>query len=293
MIKSVQLENFGPIDALKVDSFGKLNVVIGKNGCGKTFLLKALYAMIKAQEEWKRGDDRRDFADVLSDKSYWTFQVEKLGELVRKGAGNRLRASIVMTDKASLAYEFGVDTSKKISPLHNSLEPRKQNSIFFPPKEVLTLAKVIMKSALHDKLFGFDATYVDLVLALQNPKQRGRNYDSFKQSRKQSRKLLERIFHGKIEYDTTRDQWVYKQGNARFSINITAEGVKKISILDTLLGNRFLSPESVLFIDEPESALHPEAISCLLEIVYMLSAQGIRFEENDVFPNSSVYEFAD
>jgi len=42
---------------------------------------------------------------------------------------------------------------------------------------------------------------------------------------------------------------------------VTAEGIKKIAILDTLLGNRYLDTSSIVFIDEPEAALHPQAVS--------------------------------
>jgi predicted ATPase len=273
VIKQFALENFGPLSNIQAESLGKLNLVIGENSSGKTFLLKALYAMVRSQEECGRGDDPRAFEEVLSDKLYWTFQAERLGDLVRKGNGNRLKASLTMQDNCALAYEFGQDTSRKIVPLHNNLPLREANSIFLPPKEVLTLAKVILKSGLQDKSFGFDATYVDLVLALQNPTQRGRNYDRFKRSRQQ----LENIFHGKVEYVAETDKWVYKQGNSRFSVNTTAEGIKKIAILDILLGNRFLMPDSVVFIDEPESALHPTAISQLMDIIYLLSEQGVQF----------------
>ena len=273
MIKQFALENFGPLSSIQAESLGKLNLVIGGNSSGKTFLLKALYAMVRSQEECGRGDDPRGFEEVLSDKLYWTFQAERLGDLVRKGNGNRLKASLTMQDNCALAYEFGQDTNRKIVPLHNNLPLREANSIFLPPKEVLTLAKVILKSGLQDKSFGFDATYVDLVLALQNPTQRGRNYDRFKRSRQQ----LESIFHGKVEYVAETDKWVYKQGNSRFSVNTTAEGIKKIAILDILLGNRFLTPDSVVFIDEPESALHPTAISQLMDIIYLLSEQGVQF----------------
>ncbi len=273
MIKQFSLENFGPLSSIQAEALGKLNLVIGANSSGKTFLLKALYAMIRSQEEYGRGDDPRAFDEVLSDKLYWTFQAEKLGDLVRKGSGNRLKASLTMQDNCALAYEFGPDTSRKIVPLHNNLPAREASSIFLPPKEVLTLAKVILKSGLQDKSFGFDATYVDLVLALQNPTQRGRNYDKYKRSREQ----LENIFHGKIEYVAETDKWVYRQGNSRFSVNTTAEGIKKIAILDILLGNRFLTPDSVIFIDEPESALHPTAISQLMDIIFLLSEQGMQF----------------
>ena len=275
MIKHLQLENFGPIESLRTNGFGKLNVVIGKNSSGKTFLLKALYAMIRSQEEWERGDDPRGFSEVLSDKLYWTFQVEKLGDLVRKGAGKgkRLKASITMKGDGELAFDFGTDTIKKAKASLNSLTRRDKNSIFLPPKEVLTISKVILKSAIQDRTFGFDSTYADLVLALQNPKQKGKNYDSFARSRQ----LLGEMFQGNVEYVADKEQWVYRQGNTRFSVNITAEGIKKIAILDTLLGNRFLSPDSVIFIDEPEAALHPAAISQFLDIIHLLSEQGIQF----------------
>ena len=58
---------------------------------------------------------------------------------------------------------------------------------------------------------------------------------------------------------------------------MTAEGVKKIAILDTLLGNRYLDPQSIVFFDELESALHLSVISALLDIVATLASRGIQF----------------
>ncbi|WP_206836297.1 AAA family ATPase [Marinobacterium iners] len=271
-IKEFELENFGPLKKVHGQSLGSLNLIIGANSTGKTFLLKALYMMLRSQEETGRGDDPRDFDEVLSEKCYWTFQVDKLGDLVRRGAGNRLKARMVQDDNCALVIDFGQDTTKRITPVHNNLGPREANSVFLPPKEVLSLAKVIIKSGLHDKAFGFDATYTDLVLALQKPTQMGRNYDAFKQSRIS----LEKMFQGRIEFDAGNDSWVYRKGNSRFSIHSTAEGIKKIAILDTLLGNRYLSPDSIIFIDEPESALHPKAISQFLDILAVLAEKGIQ-----------------
>jgi predicted ATPase len=273
MINSFKFENFGPLTNVCGQNLGPINVFIGPNSSGKTFLLKAVYTMIRAQEETGRGDDPRDFGQVLSDKLYWTFQTDKLGDLVQKGTGKRLKATLTQDDNCSLVLDFGPDTQRKVVPVHNNLAERKANTIFLPPKEVLSLAKVILKSALQDKSFGFDATYVDLVLALQNTPQMGRNFDAFKRSRK----TLEDMFQGKIEYQADAEKWVYRQGNSRFSIHVTAEGIKKIAILDTLLGNRYLSRSSIVIIDEPESALHPTAISQLLDIIEQLASAGIQF----------------
>ncbi|MDC9621434.1 ATP-binding protein [Xenorhabdus sp. XENO-7] len=270
MISLFSIKNFGPIEACEGERLGKINLFIGENSCGKTYLLKILYCILRTEEETGRGNDRREFFEVLSDKLYWTFQTEKLGEMVRKGSRNRLSIYTRMTNGGELNFKFGPDTTNTIRPDLNSLTGREANSIFLPPKEVLSLWNVIMKSALQDKVFGYDATYSDLVLALQNQTQKGRNFENFKQSRK----LLEDMFQGKIVFES--DRWVYKKGNARFSIHNTAEGIKKIAILDTLLGNRYLTPDSVIFIDEPESALHPTAIVQLLDIVKLLAQQGIQ-----------------
>ena len=83
------------------------------------------------------------------------------------------------------------------------------------------------------------------------------------------------MFSGKVEFDTKTSSWIYKKGNSKYSIMSTAEGIKKIAILDTLLGNRYLDKNSIIFIDEPESALHPTAIVDLLEIIAVLANSGI------------------
>lgn len=273
MISDFKLENYGPIETAIGKRLGKINLILGENSTGKTFLLKALYSAIRSHEEANKGNSNQDFSEVLSDKLYWTFQVDKIGDIVTKGDSKRLSASISFDDNSSLAFSFGKDTTKKITPELNNLTKRESNSVFLPPKEVLSLMNVIDKSTNHDKVFGFDATYADLVAALRLPTQKGRNHDAFASSRKQ----LEDMFFGKVEFDLGRNEWVYKKGNTKFSIMSAAEGVKKIAILDTLLGNRYLNNDSIVFIDEPESALHPTAIIKLLEIVAVLAQAGIQF----------------
>lgn len=273
MISQFTLENFGPIKAATGQDLSQINLMIGANSSGKTFLLKALYSIMRSHEETGRGDDKRDFADILSDRFYWTFQTDKLGDIVTKGSGNRLRASITEQDSASVAVAFGQDTKTKITPSHNDLNPRTANSVFLPPKEVLSLASVIKTTTLVNKTFGYDATDTDLVLALESLPSCSPDALTFKTPRKH----LEKLFAGKVEFDHTKNSWIYKKGNSHFSISATAEGIKKMAILETLLGNGFLSADSIIFIDEPESALHPTAITRLLDIIKMLADEGVQF----------------
>lgn len=51
IIKSFSFENFGPLESIKGERMAGLNLIIGANSTGKTFLLKSLYAIQRAQEE--------------------------------------------------------------------------------------------------------------------------------------------------------------------------------------------------------------------------------------------------
>ena len=272
MLNSVILKNFGTLKNVEWSNLGKINLVIGNNGCGKTFLLKALYASIRTLEEYKRGDDKRSESEILADKLYWTFQPEKIGDLVTKKAESKLFCELKLDNK-KFSYSFSKDTTRHISALENNVLPRNSNSVFLPAKEVLSLHHIILKSREQDKVFGFDDTYLDLARALRQAPTIGRNYKEFSTSRKD----LEAILGGKIEYDESSSRWQFKKGNQKFPIGVTAEGIKKIAILDTLLGNRYLNNNSIIFIDELESALHPTAISQLLDIIAVLADKGIQF----------------
>jgi AAA15 family ATPase/GTPase len=296
MINSVQLKNFGPLAELDWQNLGQINLVIGNNDCGKSFLLKALYTAVRTLEDYKRGDNPDSDAEILADKLFWTFQAEKIGDLVNKKAESPLAFDLIFNDN-SFSYSFGKDTTKVIH-LENQVTPRADNSIFLPTKEVLSLHHIILKSRQQDQVFGFDDTYLDLALALlrrpsnvtrtifgagavplgygsfylSDPSKKGLGSRDFNGSRR----LLESMIDGKIEYDES-NRWYFKKGNQRFPMGTTAEGIKKIAILDFLLGNGHLSENSIIFIDEPESALHPEAISKLLDIIAILAQHGIQF----------------
>ncbi|MDR0881155.1 MAG: AAA family ATPase [Candidatus Adiutrix sp.] len=272
MLKKVEIKNFGPLDELNWRDLGLINLIIGANGAGKTFLLKILYSAMRTMEEYKRGDDLRTAADILADKLYWTFQPDRIGDLVAKGADDGLSCRITF-EQNDFIYSFGKDTTKQISYLENNVSPRSSNSIFLPAKEILSLDQIILKSREQDKTFGFDDTYLDLARALRLSPRGGKIFTEFAKSRRS----LEAILGGRVEYDEESGRWQFKKKNQKFPIGVTAEGTKKIAILDTLLSNRYLNTDSIVFIDEPESALHPVAISKFLDIVALLAECGIQF----------------
>ena len=272
MIKKASVSSFGPLKSAAFEDFGNINLFIGHNGSGKTFMLKALYTAMKTVEAYKRGREMRSEKEILADKLYWMFQASSLGELVRKG-DNNLHFSMESENKETFSFTFGNSTTKSINSVSNTFEPRMANTIFIPAKEILSLRDVILEARENYSTFGFDDAYYDLAKALR-PTTKGKNVKGFSDARKQ----LGNAIGGRIGYDEKQKAWFfYGEGNKKFDLSITSEGIKKISILDALLGNHFLSRESIIFIDEAEANLHPEMIAHFMDIIYMLAKSGLQF----------------
>ena len=274
MINAIRLENFGMHERVAWQNLRPLNLILGVNGTGKTFILKAMYVAMRTLEQYKRGNAQQSLPDILQEKLHWTFQTDRLGDLVNKANHAKLTFAMKVDNDKSISYEFGRDTVRKILKAGTTFQRnRDSNTIYIPAKEVLSLQDVILKSREQDMMYGFDDTYLDLVKALQLPRQRGNNYQHFAASRR----LLRDILGGAVDYDEKKRQWYYKKGNTLYSINTTAEGIKKIAIFNQLLANRYLTPRSIVFLDEIESSLHPQAVVAFLQMLYELSQSGMQF----------------
>lgn len=271
MITSTKIKGFGPVKDFQWNGTGRINLVIGPNKSGKTYLLKALYSAIKTIESFKRGKELRRDAEILFDKLYWTYQPDQLGKLVSAGK-KALEFSMSMEGDQEFSYTFGPSANKQVTVTKNTCQRRLQNSIFLPAKEIVSLQHIIIRERDDFQEFGFDDTYYDLAKAL-TPSTKGRNYKEFSVSRS----ALESAIGGHIDFDTERNEWVFREGKQIISMTMASEGVKKLSILDALLGNHYLSKDSIIFIDEPECALHPKLVSQFMNIIFELTKAGLQF----------------
>jgi predicted ATPase len=272
MISSLRIQNFALFQHMTWEQHGAINVIVGKNDTGKSHLLKLLYALVKSVEEFSKGRPPKDWSSVLANKLTWTFQTEQLAELIHRG---QKQASVDLTVNAgSCSFALTSAESSK-GTLLRTKDPAPQetlNTIFVPPKELLTAFEAIEATREKLEIFGFDDTYYDLIKALRLPTTKGKIDEHLLRVLKS----LETMFGGEIAKGRGDSKFVFQCNGQTFSMSQTAEGIKKLGILTTLIRNRTLGKGSVLFLDEPETNLHPDYIVKLMTMLMDLSRAGIQ-----------------
>lgn len=314
MIKKISIKNFQAHELFITENLTPLNLIIGANDTGKTSLLKILYATCKSWKEYglKQKHNPEPFKNILIRKLQNTFNPKNqhIGYLAKKNTtaekskklehtrkNNQLglfsnNSKKISNEKSndskklnieiSFEYEnqninfnFGDKASKTLSCNKNILVPDKKfGALFIPAKELITMLHAIEAS--RDNLFfpDFDDSYYDLVKSLKIPTRRGRiNKNLNKVNSK-----LEKLFGGEVKQNIKDSSvnYIFQRGNQKFTMSLTAEGIKKNGILTTLIRNRELSEGTILFMDEPDATLHPNATRQLAEMIYFISKAGIQ-----------------
>lgn len=299
MIAKLELEKFAKFGELNINFSPKINIIIGENGTGKTQLLKAAYVansiLGSAQEQ----------AD-LTEKLCATFRPagESLGKLVKNGTpgGQHAKINAEFGLGQRLSAEFTA-TSKKVRLIHFSNEVGVLGSpIFLPTKEVLSLLKGITsgnsdKATLHSL---FDSTYFDLCEKLSAKKSLKledsiegdpRFWHTYKMlvnkigGRFRTYLGLTRFESGSYQEQHTKDQHpLSSRIETKFtpdkdesvSVQMAAEGIRKLGILQLLLENKQLNPgtSGTLFWDEPETNMNPKLLRVMVEILLELARNG-------------------
>jgi len=289
-IKNLKIENFLNIIPINEDFASGINVIIGKNNTGKTGLIKFLYANLKAYEEYrnlKGKSGERNFKELLSHKIQKTFQSsERIGTIVNKASNKELKSNITFDygeekEEKNIEFSFKKTTKTEISKIDYFDEIKEHenlpqfNGIFIPTKEILSIINVV-RVAMRIYEVGFDATYEDLLLAIEPPFKKEDDYhdNALKEIIKT---IQEKILEGEIVYDKKNSNYYYKDNNDnRFDLTMTAEGIKQLGIIPILIKTGNLTQGSILFLDEPDNNLNPDAVWILVDILVDLANLGVQ-----------------
>lgn len=237
--------------------FPQVTVILGKNDTCKTALLKMLYSVGKSTELYSKQrmhNSAISYKNIISKKFFDVYAPKRAGlsDIVRKnGAPKKLSVEMEFEGEIlNVDFSFGMDTRNTITDVNMVVgddHKKNANYIFIPAKEVITAFNTIKAIARQFFFPGYDDSTLDLIDLLDIPVVQGRTEGEFHD-------ILIKIsdmFSGELKQVENTERFVFKKGNAEFALPLTAEGVKHIGILSTLIQNGQLNKSSVLILDEP------------------------------------------
>jgi energy-coupling factor transporter ATP-binding protein EcfA2 len=301
MITNLQLKNFTAFAELDISFSPGINIVIGENGTGKTQLLKAVLAL-SGPAAWSEQADEQ-----LARKLCRIYQPlsEQVGELRRAGTRGDAVLSATFSSGQEITAKFsGTATVAKITP---RIGTAPAPALFIPTKEVLSLVRGLTADEPHQPTIEriFDDAYLDL--AHQLIREGADDLDAKVQLDPRFASIVPRLanliggryqLHGGrfcfqpgayierlgASSAATKAAQSFQDAVQKFeaskapmlSSGMTAEGFRKIGVLQRLLSNGSLNPgtSGPLLWDEPESNLNPKLMKDLVQALLELARNG-------------------
>lgn len=302
MISHLQLKNFAAFTELAINFSPGINIIIGENGTGKTQLLKAILALSGPEANGEKAGEQ--LACKLC-RLYHPLS-ERVGELRRAGTrGKALLKGFFASGQVITAKFYGKDTQTNV----NCGAGRGiAEAIFIPTKEVLSLvrgltaeqpdlstierifddgyldlAKQLVKEGANDlnAKVQFDPRFASIVPRLTNLidgqylLENGRFIFEPGRYVEKDAATRSKAQHAQMYQDSTEWKFV-PSSKLRLSSGMTAEGFRKIGVLQRLLSNGSLKPgtSGPLLWDEPESNLNPKLMRDLVQALLELARNG-------------------
>lgn len=274
MIHSLQIKNFMGLPDLNVDDISAINLILGKNDTGKTNLLKLIFSNLKALESYSENpldsfNQLKLFEDVLADKISACFLLS-VGKLVTIGT-QKSEVSFSLKNREGYAQTISYSIKKDSREVSTFVESNSQrnfpsNAVYIPANEVLsTFSMSTVQLAFN--------TNSDLLESLKVKSKKANTEQKFQKIVKK----LEDLMEGKLEnVGSDRIPTFFIKNKQKFSLQQISDGVKKLGTLAALINNQQIRQGTILFIDNPETFLHPQAIRKLVEILIDLSKAGVQ-----------------
>ncbi len=272
ILKSASIKRFGLFSDETLEFSPGINVFIGRNGCGKSHLLKLLYTLVKEFGEVPGNGsalEAEKLENRLASKLAGVFRPEDdhVGRLVQRATG-RGSAEINATFNNGTRCGFVLSTLDKISDANSNVGPLNE-AAFLPSREALALFDGFIASYKKREL-SFDETFYDLCVALSANQLRGKRDGILAELVKP----LEREIRGKVSLKGGR--FHVSGGDGKIEAHLLSEGWRKLASLAQLIINGTLTQNGFLFWDEPEANLNPKMVVLLSETLLRLANQGIQ-----------------
>lgn len=278
MIRKISLSNFTTFQNASIEFCKGINVLIGKNGTGKTHLMKVGYAALKSEVNFhlENGGEAR----FLEDLSHAFFAKKDLSKgytrlCSRVQGATHTKVEVELYNNATWTADF---TSKKTDNPKSARTGKvfkdynHQAPIFIPAKEILSIAKGL--AALYEAgQLRIDGTIADLETRLGPDLILGRPENTELSSLKAD---LQKVIGGAIKRDANGTYYVAAPRKANFEIDLVAEGHRKLACLGFLLGNGMLKQGATIFWDEPDANLNPELIRLVVPILFKMAEAGFQ-----------------
>ena len=270
MINSILLTNFTGFTNNRFDFTEGVNVLIGKNGTGKTHVLKCLAATLQARHDFlgKNSASKEQFEYILAEDMIYYFKPDIIGNLVSKGLPSG-RANIAVTiDSKVLQYSFS-SAAKTTVKLETDEKWNDRHFIYIPPREMFSLFEGFIGLSSKREI-SFDQTYINLAHALALPVLR----ESEDNPLRPAVELLERELQFKVLQMNGRFYIQTESGN--MEAHLVAEGLRKLASILYLILNGEINANTILFWDEPEANLNPALIKVVSKFILVLQECGLQ-----------------
>jgi ABC-type Mn2+/Zn2+ transport system ATPase subunit len=273
MLDQIKLERFTAFEQLSLKFSPGLNVFIGENGCGKTHLLKLVYAACDVSTSQKT------FAEKVN--RVFLPSGEQIGRLVKRrstsstGSVDVTRIVQVEGQDKSLTLRLSLSNHTKdpakatVSGAHKQWQEHQLTSVYIPVKDMMANAPGF-RSLYSLRHIHFEEVYADIIDraflgTLKGPTDK---------DRKRLLDILQQSMEGKVI--SRNEEFFLKSPQGELEFTLLAEGIRKLGLLWVLIQNGTLLDGSVLLWDEPEANLNPKLMRTVVQILIELQRLGVQ-----------------
>ena len=261
--KSIDANNFTKFSSGQFEFASGINVLIGKNGTGKTHLLKLLYAIAKINSNSLVRKENFSFKELATQKLKGIFKISDISKLSRNSHTDKDFIVNYHLEKNSNDFFIQYFSAKNeivtsLIDINQLALSASENAVYLPTQEMLTgYNEFILFYEKYD--VKFDETLYYLAKSLNDPKLK-------EKTEFQKRMLV--LIHDHLGGDLIKENNVFYLNTSHGKIEATllAEGIKKLATLYYLIENGTITENSILIWDEPEIYFNPKLITILTKI---------------------------